>query len=663
MTAASISGFHSQRTAAASGGWVAARWLAAAMVCAFSLGAACAQDAIDPPGRVARFTQTEGAVSYAEAGGNNWTNAQLTRPVTSGDRLWVDRGSRSEVHAGSTALRLGALTHLEITALDDQSTELNLTQGSLSMRVRDLQPGEHFQIGTPNVAVLITRPGEYRIDVDQQRDTTRVAVHSGAAVVYGENRETVSFAAQQQMTFTDRNLNQAASNAWLQRDSFDQWAEARDRREDQSVAARYVSREVVGYQQLDQHGDWREEPGYGPVWFPRVVVADWAPYRYGQWRWISPWGWTWIDEAPWGFAPFHYGRWAQVGPQWAWVPGPRTYRPVYAPALVAFVGGNSGGANWNISLNSGGPGVAWFPLGPGEAFRPGYRTSRLYYENVNRNIVVNNNTTTIVYVNQHRPGAVTAVSMADFGHGRPGRSFQRVADADLARAHIALPPPAPSRSAGFAPQERPAPARALPPTAVLNQPAPPAAANAAAPSRYGGFGFNGPDGRRSGREERRDDRRDQRPDRPAQAAVAAQAPVAVQPVSPVQPAVAAQAVMTPQAPQAIAPTRDPRVRQQQEQQQRDQRARQEAAQRQQAQAQQARDQQVRNQRQVQEQRHAQEQQERAQHRQQQRAQQQAQKAAATPAAAQAPAPAGPHARPEGQKPAGGERPPGRLLSP
>jgi hypothetical protein len=685
MTATSISGIPSTRTAPAvrrAAVRLLGRACALALSLVVSMGAALAQDAADPPGRIARFSLTEGAVSYAQAGGNDWTNAQLTRPVTGGDRLWVDQGSRTEMHAGSTALRLGALTHMEIVALDYQTTELNLTQGSLSVRVRDLEPGEHFQIGTPNVAVLITQPGEYRIDVDQQRDTTRVAVHSGAAVVYGENRESANVAAQQQVSFTDRNLRQAAPNGWLLRDSFDQWAQARDRQEDQSVAARYVSREVVGYQQLDQHGDWRDEPGYGPVWFPRVVVSNWAPYRYGQWRWIAPWGWTWIDDAPWGFAPFHYGRWAQVGPRWAWVPGPRTYRPVYAPALVAFVGGNGGGANWNIQLNSGGPGVAWFPLGPGDAFRPGYPTSRRYYDSVNRNIVVNNyntnTTTTQIYVNQHRPGAVTAVPMEDFGRGRPGRGFARVADADLARAHIVDAPPTPSRTAGFAPQERPAPARALPPTAVLNQPAPQAAANAALPRRYGGMAAQ-----------------------PLMQAPAQQAPAPQAP-----------------APQAVAPTRDPRVRLQQEQQQRefaqreqmqrdlvqreqvqreqtrrqqdqqvaqerDQRARQDAAQRQAQDQRRAQDQtEHAQQRQMHEQRRAQEQQEHAQRQQQmqqqraeqrveQRAEQRVERQAhrTTPAPAAAAGSAGPAARPgppsraEVHNAARGERPPGRSPTP
>ncbi len=445
------------------------------LACAATAGFAQAPpEEADPPGRVGRVTHTEGAVSFAEAGRNDWTNALHNRPLTGGDRLWVDRNARSELHVGSSAVRLGALTNLEITALDDQATQFNLTQGSLSVRIREMAAGERFEVGTPNLALALTQPGEYRIDVNPAGDTTRVAVHSGSAVVYGENRESASFSAGQQMSFSGRNLAPAAPNAWLQRDAFDQWAAARDRMEDESVTARYVSRDVIGYQQLDQHGEWRNDAALGPVWIPRVTVADWAPYRYGQWSWIAPWGWTWIDDAPWGFAPSHYGRWAQVGARWAWVPGPRTHRPVYAPALVAFVGGNSGGdVNWSISLGSGGPGVAWFPLGPGDAWRPGYRASRRYIDNANR-FADTRPGRGGHFEHQRRPGAVTAVNADDFGRGRPGRGFQRVPDGELSRARVVDPPPTPGRN--FGNRDRPAPPRAMPPTAVLNQPAPPAAA-------------------------------------------------------------------------------------------------------------------------------------------------------------------------------------------
>ena len=136
---------------------------------------------------------------------------------------------------------------------------------------------------------------------------------------------------------------------------------------------------------------------YGYAWYPRVA-AGWAPYRNGHWAWIDPWGWTWVDDAPWGFAPFHYGRWAFLRGGWGWIPSRDRTRHVYAPALVAFVGGNG------LSRSVGpGPEVGWLPLGPGEVYAPAYHVSPTYFSQVNvTNTRINNSVNiTNVYNNYY----------------------------------------------------------------------------------------------------------------------------------------------------------------------------------------------------------------------------------------------------------------------
>lgn len=430
--------------------------------------------ALDPPGRVARLNLAEGAVSFApaEADVNGWTPAQLNRPLTSGDRLWTGARARSELHIGSTAVRMSEQTSLDFLALDDDTVQLRLAQGSLNLRVRTLFEGQRIEVNTPNLAFVITQPGVYRIDASPVSNTTRVVALSGGGVMYGEGVEPVTLGSQQQANFTGTQLVPAGPGPSVQ-DSFDAWAADRDRREDRSVSARYVPREIVGYQQLDNYGDWRQDPSYGAVWLPRAVPVNWAPYREGHWSWISPWGWTWVDDAPWGFAPSHYGRWAQIGPRWGWVPGRLAARPVYAPALVAFIGGHSGGVNWNISIGSGGasrPSLGWFPLAPGEAFRPAYRASPRYLTQVNQNIVVVNNTTHI-YRYQRQPGAVTVVSRDDFARGRPVRGDRHALNAaDLGRAQVLQDGSDIPQRPELRERSRPAALAGLPPPAVVNRP-------------------------------------------------------------------------------------------------------------------------------------------------------------------------------------------------
>ncbi|MHB1199053.1 MAG: DUF6600 domain-containing protein [Polaromonas sp.] len=435
---------------------------------------------LDPPGRVARLSLAQGAVSFASADDAAWQAAVLNRPLTSGDRLWTGPGARSELHIGSTALRMNEQTSLDFLTLDDNLAQLRLAQGTLQVRVRTLFEGQRLELDTPNLAFVITQPGDYRLDVNPASNTTRVVAQSGGGVMYGSSGEVVNLGSRQQASFTGTQLAPAAPGAaWL--DDFDRWAAERDRREDQSVSARYLPRETIGYQQLDSYGDWRQDPTYGAVWLPRAVPVNWAPYRVGHWRWIAPWGWTWIDDAPWGFAPFHYGRWVQIGPRWAWVPGRLAARPVYAPALVAFVGGSggsSGGVNWSLSISSGGlaqPAIGWFPLAPGEAFRPAYRVSPRYVNQVNQNIVVNNTVNvTNVYRYQRQSAAVTAVSSDDFIRGRPVRGNLRPLSAnDLSRAQVMAErgalPQRPGR-ADMRDRPSPVPAAALPPAAVTARP-------------------------------------------------------------------------------------------------------------------------------------------------------------------------------------------------
>ncbi len=396
--------------------------------------------ASDPPGRVARLNYMAGTVTTEPAGASDWSYAQVNRPLTTGDQLWNDKNARSELHIGSTAVRMGEQTSLDVLNLDDNSAQLKVAQGTLSTRVRAIAPGSSYEIDTPNLALGVNSPGDYRVDVAPDGSSTTVTVRSGSATVYGDNGQ-VPVGTGQQVTFTGTSLQQAAANGAPGPDPFDQWAASRDAAEERSVSARYVSREMPGYQDLDANGTWRNTPQYGEVWTPNQEPSGWAPYRDGHWVWQAPWGWTWVDDAPWGFAPYHYGRWAYVDDSWAWVPGQAVVSepPVYAPALVAFVGDGDGGSDWGVNLAVGGvaaAGLAWFALGPGEPWHPhwggGHDWSPRYYERVNNTVVVNNrvdihNNIHNTYINYRAPGAVTGMRATDFVHGQPTHHFgQRV---------------------------------------------------------------------------------------------------------------------------------------------------------------------------------------------------------------------------------------------
>ncbi len=400
----------------------------------------------DPPSRVARMGYTSGAVSFSPSGADEWVRASINRPLANGDRLWVDADARAEIQDGGVLIRMGSQTSVSVLNLDERITQLQLTQGTLNIRVRRLAPSQVFEVDTPHLALTLRQAGDYRIAVDADGYATDVIVRQGQGEVLGEGAGYL-INAQQSYRFSGQDLRDYELLNVPQPDAFDRWAGERDRLFDRATSARYVSRDVVGYQDLDANGTWRVDATYGNVWLPNRVASDWAPYRDGHWSWIDPWGWTWIDDAPWGFAVSHYGRWANLGSRWAWVPGPARLNAYYAPALVVFVGG----ANLRLSMASGNVGgVAWFPLAPREVYRPAYAASRGYFENVNRsNTVVNNtiinnfynttNVTQVVYANRNVTGAVVAVPTTTFVRSQPvAQAVVRVDRNALANATLGV---------------------------------------------------------------------------------------------------------------------------------------------------------------------------------------------------------------------------------
>ena len=92
----------------------------------------------DPPGRVARLSLSNGQVSFSPAGTDDWVSAVVNRPLTTGDKLWTDRDGRAELHVGSAAFRISAMTGFSFLNLTDRMIQVRLTEGTINFRVRRL---------------------------------------------------------------------------------------------------------------------------------------------------------------------------------------------------------------------------------------------------------------------------------------------------------------------------------------------------------------------------------------------------------------------------------------------------------------------------------------------------------------------------------------------
>ena len=221
----------------------------------------------DPPSRAGRISYLEGGVSFEPANTTDWTNATLNRPMTVGDRLWVDADSKAEIQAGAAALHLGEKTGVSFLNLDDKTIQVRMSEGALHLRVRELKDGEIYEVDTPNLAFTVTRAGTFRFDVNEAGDYTGITALGGEGEVTAEG-QTYHVSAGERAEFRGQeHLDYQTSDA-PRPDHLDQWATERDLRGDRSESAKYVSRDVTGYEDLDEYGDWREEPDYGPVWYP-----------------------------------------------------------------------------------------------------------------------------------------------------------------------------------------------------------------------------------------------------------------------------------------------------------------------------------------------------------------------------------------------------------
>jgi hypothetical protein len=396
----------------------------------------------DPPSRAARISYLEGTVSFQPGGEGDWGTAAKNRPVTVGDKIWSDKDSRAEIEAGQATIHLGSMTALSFLNLDGNITQMRLAEGALNFRVRELREGDQYEVDTPNLSFTVKQAGAFRIDVNENGDATRVTAIRGEGEVIAAG-QTYAVKAGERAEFIGTDTITYKSSAAPGPDGLDRWSNERDLRNDNSVSARYVSRDVPGIADLDDNGTWNEEPEYGSVWYPNAVSVGWAPYSYGAWNWVGPWGWSWVGYEPWGFAPFHYGRWAFIGSRWGWCPGPYYASPFYGPAFVGFLGGGFG---FGFGFGFGG-GIGWFPLGFREPFRPWYRSSFGYNRGINiRNTRITNfnslnSAHNFNYAYAHNTRAVTVASHSAFVNGTAiNRGATRITEASLRGAQVSNRP-------------------------------------------------------------------------------------------------------------------------------------------------------------------------------------------------------------------------------
>ena len=388
----------------------------------------------DVPGRgVARISLIHGDVSVKRGDSGEMTAAALNAPLVIQDRIFTGLSSRAELQFDhSNMIRMAANSEVRLAEIEQRRYIIQLARGLVTFRVLREQQAD-VELSTPSISIRPVKPGAYRVEVKED-GTTEVAIRSGEAEIYtpqGTERVRAGRTVVARGTSTNPEFRDGIEVA---EDDWDNWNARRDRELQSSRSYQYMSTDIYGGEDLDNHGRWVDVPQYGHVWSP-YVASGWAPYRQGRWSWIDYYGWTWVSYDPWGWAPYHYGRWFnQAGYGWCWWPGGSGSRHFWRPALVGFLGWNSYGG-FNAGLGFGFGRIGWTPLAPFERFRPWYG-SRSYggYRNnsyTNNNVrIVNNVNVTNIYRNARVTNGVSGADRADFVGGR-GNRIRSFGDSDL----------------------------------------------------------------------------------------------------------------------------------------------------------------------------------------------------------------------------------------
>ena len=382
----------------------------AALFLAGSLTAVRAQDPDDLKRGVARLSLINGDVSVRRGDSGEWVAGVINAPLLTDDHVATGPNSRAEIQFdASNILRLGANAELRLSQLEYGRYQMELAHGVVTYRMLRATEG-NIEVDTPSLSVRPSRPGSYRVSVNDGGET-EVTARNGDVEVFTPRGSQWVHNGQSLMA------RGAAGDAEFQVvvagpiDDWDRWSDSRDRAMLQSTSSRYVGPGVYGAEDMDPYGSWTSVPEYGNVWHPNVG-PDWAPYQAGRWVWEDWYGWTWVSADPWGWAPYHYGRWFRHDRfGWCWYPGLITARHFWSPALVGFVGFGSG-----VGFGLGFGNVGWVPLAPFEVFHPWW--GRGFGGGFNRSLNITNVNITNVYRNSRFRNGISAVAAHDFQSGR-----------------------------------------------------------------------------------------------------------------------------------------------------------------------------------------------------------------------------------------------------
>jgi hypothetical protein len=326
------------------------------------------------PARAARISYVAGEVRLDSGWG--YESVTMNLPVTEHNWLQTRSNGWAEIQMEDGSLiRLAPDTIVTFTQLGRISsgtiTTVDLDQGEAEFKILKRADSD-FQVTVNNKTIALEHSGFFRV-TSTNNDPMEIAVWKGSLSVHDtDSGDQITVGKDETFVLNPADVAEYALNKGTEADDLDDWSKQRDEALTSYNAANHNTQSPYQYgaSDLDQYGQYTQDPQYGNVWQPYGVSMDWDPFSNGYYA-NSGIGTTWVSSYPWGWMPYRYGRWIFInGRGWCWAPGdwnklnnvprltnaPPGFHPPIPPPNIKVAGRSQGqgGGSGQTATNGGG---------------------------------------------------------------------------------------------------------------------------------------------------------------------------------------------------------------------------------------------------------------------------------------------------------------------
>ena len=132
---------------------------------------------------MARISLINGEVSVRRGDSGDWVAGVINAPLLTDDYVATGPNSRAEIEFdANNVLRIGANAELRLTQLEYARNQMELAHGVVTFRM--LRPSEgNIELDTPSLSVRPSRPGSFRVSVNEAGET-QVTARNGDVEVF-----------------------------------------------------------------------------------------------------------------------------------------------------------------------------------------------------------------------------------------------------------------------------------------------------------------------------------------------------------------------------------------------------------------------------------------------------------------------------------------------